>query len=72
MNRWPWFTAIAAVVLAFSPLGQDFIYSAFMAGEQLTRNIARPILFGAMTVLVALAVLEWWIRRAARGRKVEH
>ena len=72
MNRWPWFTAIAAIVLAFSPLGQDFIYSAFASNEQLARNIARPIVYGAVVVLVALAALEWWIRRALRRRKVEH
>ena len=62
---------LAAAALAFSPLGQDFIYAAFFSNEQLSRNIAQPFVYAAMLALLALGGLEWWIKRMLRRRPVE-
>jgi hypothetical protein len=67
-GRWPWVTTIVTVVLAVSPIGQAFISGAF-SGEALSRNIARPILIGAMLVLAACFVLEAWIWRVIGRRR---
>ncbi len=61
-----------AVALAVFPVGQDFIYLAFFSGEQLSRNIAQPIFFTALAVVVLLVVLEWWVRRIIHKRRLEN
>jgi len=62
MRRWPWISLLLAAAFAISPVGQDFIYSAFFSGEQLSRNIAQPIFFMALAVTAVVVVVEWWIR----------
>lgn len=69
MRKWPWITTVVAVVLAVSPVGQAFIDGAF-SSEALSRNIARPILIGAALVLVTLGLLEAWIWRIVRRRRL--
>jgi len=51
-----------AALLAASPLGQEFFYGAFLSGEQLSRNIARPIFLSAALLAVTLVLIEWGIR----------
>jgi hypothetical protein len=63
---------LLATVLALNPVGLEFLRSAFLAGEQLTRNIAQPIVLTAMAILGLIGVLEWLVRvfiinRRARG-----
>jgi hypothetical protein len=74
MIRWPWISTAIAVLLGISPLGQEFLHNAFVSGEQLSRNIAQPIVFMAVLILAVLGALELWIgslvrrrRRASRG-----
>ena len=62
-TAWPWLSLLLAAAVTLNPVGLDFIYSAFFAGEQLSRNIAQPFVFIGMTVLTALVVLEFAIRR---------
>lgn len=62
MRRWPWITMLVAALLALNPIGLDFIHSAFFAGEQLTRNIAQPIVMTAALIALAAVALEWLIR----------
>jgi hypothetical protein len=69
MSRWPWITAIVAVVLAVNPVGQGFIHGAFLSNEQLSRNIARPIVIVAVLLLLAAGVLEWWVGMLLRRRR---
>ncbi|WP_448031748.1 hypothetical protein [Bradyrhizobium liaoningense] len=71
-TRWPWISLLLGAVVALSPIGLDFLHSAFFAGEQLARNIAQPIVFTALAVMVLVVVLEWLVRsllvkRRARG-----
>lgn len=70
MMRWPWITALIAAILALNPVGLDFFHSAFLAGEQLTRNIARPLYLTAATILAALALFEWGIRIMIARRRM--
>ena len=60
---WPWITTLLAAAIALNPVGLDFLHGAFMSNEQLSRNIARPIVFMIGGVLGALCVLEFGIRQ---------
>lgn len=51
---------IAAVL---NPVGLDFLRSAFLSNERLSRNIARPIVFMIGGVLGVLCLLEFGIRQ---------
>jgi len=64
---WPWFTAFAAIFVAITPLGVSVIAGA-SSSEQLSRNIAQPMLAMAVAVVLALGALEVWIRRRAYRR----
>jgi hypothetical protein len=72
MRKWPWISLLLAAAVAISPVGQEFIYSAFFSGEQLSRNIAQPIFFIALAVAAGVVMLEWWIRRIVNKRRVEN
>ncbi|MGE0563879.1 MAG: hypothetical protein AB7O50_05125 [Pseudolabrys sp.] len=71
MRHWPWITLFIAAGLALSSPGQSLIYGAFFTGEQLSRNIAQPLMFGAIAILVVLAIAEWLVRRWLHRRKAE-
>ena len=58
-----------AAVAILNPLGQDIIHTAFFSGEQLSRNIWQPIVYGAALILVLLIALEWWIRKRRAARR---
>jgi hypothetical protein len=72
MRHVPWITLVVAVVAVVSPLGRDLIYSAFLSGEQLSNNIAQPLAFAALAILLLLGVLEWWMKKMLRKRRVEN
>jgi len=63
---------LLTAVIALNPVGLEFLRSAFLAGEQLARNIAQPIVLTAMAILALVVSLEWLVRvfiinRRARG-----
>ena len=63
---------LLTAVVALNPVGFEFLHSAFLAGEQLARNIAQPIVLTAMAILALVVALEWLVRvfiinRRARG-----
>ena len=63
---------LLTAVVALNPVGLEFIHAAFLAGEQLARNIAQPIVLTAMAILALVVSLEWLVRvfiinRRARG-----
>ena len=63
---------LLTAVVALNPVGLEFLHSAFLAGEQLARNIAQPIVLTAMAILALVVALEWLVRvfiinRRARG-----
>jgi hypothetical protein len=67
-TRWPWFTMVLAAIALFNPIGLGFVDAAFLSTDQLSRNIARPIVLVAAAVLLAAGVLEWWLRSRSHGR----
>lgn len=71
-TRWPWISLLLCAVVALNPVGLDFLRSAFFSGEQLSRNIAQPIVLSALAILVLIGIIEWLVRlivfkRRARG-----
>lgn len=71
-TRWPWLSLLLGAVAAFNPIGLDFLRSAFFSGEQLSRNIAQPIVLSALAILLLVGIIEWLVRfvvfkRRARG-----
>ena len=62
MRLIPWISLVLAAALALNPIGLDFLRNAFWSGEQLSRNIARPIVFIAIAIMVALALIEMLVR----------
>jgi hypothetical protein len=53
---------LLATAVALNPVGLEFLHSAFLAGEQLARNIAQPIVLTAMVILGLIGALEWLVR----------
>ena len=71
-TRWPWISLLLGAVVALNPVGLDFLRSAFFSGEQLSRNIAQPIVLSALAILLLVGIIEWLVRfvvfkRRARG-----
>ena len=71
-TRWPWITALLAAAVVLNPIGLDIIYSAFLSGEQLSRNIWGSIALIGLAILTMIVLLEWVVRtlvlkRRARG-----
>ena len=61
-TRWPWVTALLAAAVVLNPIGLDIFYSAFLSGEQLSRNIWGSIAWIGMALLVLIVLLEWIVR----------
>ena len=71
-TRWPWISMLVSLILTLSPLGRDIVYSAFFAGEALSRNIGAPSALTVFAVMAVVILAEWLIRtyilnRRARG-----
>ena len=77
MSRLPWITTLVAAFLALNPVGLKLFDAAFLTGEQLSRNIWGPLYLTGMAILVALALIEWYVRlwiarrRASPMKKTE-
>jgi formate hydrogenlyase subunit 3/multisubunit Na+/H+ antiporter MnhD subunit len=56
-------TMLLAAAAALNPIGMDIIYSAFLTGEQLSRNIWQSIALVAIAALATLVLLEWALRK---------
>jgi hypothetical protein len=45
-----------------NPPGLNIFYSAFLSGEQLSRNIWGPIAWTGIALLILIVLLEWIFR----------
>lgn len=67
MRRLPWVTLLLATAAVLNPVGIEILRNAFWSSEQLSRNIAQPIVFSAAGILIVLGILEmlvkYWLRR---------
>jgi len=61
-TRWPWTTALLAAAVVLNPIGLDIFYSAFLSGEQLSRNIWGSIAWIGIAILATIVLLEWAVR----------
>jgi hypothetical protein len=57
---------LLAAVLALNPVGLDFVRAAFLAGEQLSGNIAQPIVLAALAIMALAVIVEWLERFRAK------
>jgi hypothetical protein len=48
---------LLAAAVALNPLGLDIVHAAFFSGEQLSRDIWRPIVLAAALVFAILILL---------------
>jgi hypothetical protein len=69
MRNWPWFTTAPAFVFALSPPGWQLFHAAFLSSEQLTRNIWRPLYLIGVAIVLALALIEWYVRWRMHRRR---
>ena len=60
---------LLAAVVALNPIGLDFLRSAFLADEALTRNIAMPIVLTGVAIMVLAGAIEWLIRACVLKRR---
>jgi hypothetical protein len=67
-TAWPWISLLLIAVGALNPVGVDFINNAFFSGEQLSRNIAGPIVLIVLAILCTLGLIEYAIRTALLRR----
>jgi hypothetical protein len=63
-TTWPWISLLLIAFTALNPVGFDFIRTALYSGEQLSRNIAGPIVLMVLAALVTLALIEFGARVA--------
>ncbi len=74
-TRWPWISIVLSIVVLAGPIGREVLHDAFFSGEQLSRNIAQPIAFIGLSILVLICAAEWLVRllisrRRARGATI--
>jgi hypothetical protein len=63
---------ILALAAVLNPVGLDFIRGAFFTDEQLTSDIARPIVWIAIAVAIGLGLIEWTVRALLRRRRAHN
>ena len=68
-TSWPWISLLLAAIVSLNPVGLDFLRSAFLADEALTRNIARPIVLTGLAIMVLAGVVEWLVRAFVLKRR---
>jgi hypothetical protein len=68
-SRWPWITMLFAAVAVLNPIGRDVLYSGFLSGEQLARNIWQSIALIAIAILATLILVEWTLRMIILRRR---
>jgi hypothetical protein len=60
---------LLAAALVLNPLGLDVLNTAFFSNEQLSRSIWQPIALIAIGILLALSMLEWFLRALVLKRR---
>jgi hypothetical protein len=60
---------LLAAALVLNPLGLDVLNTAFLSNEQLSRSIWQPIALIAIGILLALSMLERFLRALVLKRR---
>jgi hypothetical protein len=61
-TAFPWISLLVLALSVLNPIGLDFLYLAFFSGEQLSRNIALPIVLISLASLLSLTLIEFGLR----------
>jgi hypothetical protein len=67
-TAWPWISLLLVAFAVLNPIGLDFIRTALFSNEQLSRNIAGPVVLMVLAVLCVLALIEFFVRVALLRR----
>jgi hypothetical protein len=70
MRLVPWFTLVAAVLVAVSPIGQDVYHSSFVSGEAISNSIGQFLLTVMLAIAAVCAAVEIGVRYWLRRRRV--
>jgi hypothetical protein len=68
-TSWPWISFLLAAAAGLNPVGYDIIYSAYNSGEQLARSLGQFLIYCALGVLTAMALIEFGIRKLLISRQ---
>ncbi|TMK05166.1 MAG: hypothetical protein E6G71_16485 [Alphaproteobacteria bacterium] len=60
---------LLVAILVLNPLGLDVLNAAFFSNEQLSRSIWQPIALIVIAMLLALVLLEWFLRTLVLKRR---
>jgi hypothetical protein len=60
---------LLVAILVLNPLGLDVLNAAFFSNEQLSRSIWQPIALIVIAMLLALVLLEWFVRTLVLKRR---
>jgi len=60
---------LLVAILVLNPLGLDVLNAAFFSNEQLSRSSWQPIALIVMAMLLALVLLEWFVRTLVLKRR---
>ena len=60
---------LLVAILVLNPLGLDVLNAAFFSNEQLSRSIWQPIVLIVIAMLLALVLLEWFLRTLVLKRR---
>jgi len=60
---------LLVAILVLNPLGLDVLNAAFFSNERLSRSSWQPIALIVMAMLLALVLLEWFVRTLVLKRR---
>ena len=60
---------LLVAILVLNPLGLDVLNAAFFSNEQLSRSSWQPIVLIVIAMLLALVLLEWFLRTLVLKRR---
>jgi hypothetical protein len=60
---------LLVAILVLNPLGLDVLNAAFFSNERLSRNIWQPTALTVIAILLALLLLEWFLRTLVLKRR---
>jgi hypothetical protein len=68
-TSWPWISFLTAAAAALNPVGYDIIINAYTSGEQLARSLGQFLIYCALGILTAMALIELGIRKFLISRQ---
>lgn len=68
-TQWPWITLVIAAVAVFNPVGWAFVSAAIRYSvTDWLRDLAVVVTLTGAAILIAMGLIEWWLRRRYLAR----